>query len=45
MMYGSCVDSTLKAHLKYTETFDNSLYMYVFEYRSEYEQLPYWMGK
>ncbi|KAK2166900.1 hypothetical protein NP493_1299g00052 [Ridgeia piscesae] len=44
MMYGSCVDSTLKAHLKYTETFDNSLYMYVFEYRSEYEQLPYWMG-
>ena len=41
MVYGSCVDGVLKAHLQ----FDNSLYMYVFEHRSEYEPLPLWMGK
>ena len=41
LMYGSCVDAMLKAHLK----FDDSLYMYVFEHRSEYETLPYWMGE
>lgn len=41
MIWGSCMDALLKEHMVY----DEPVYMYVFSYRSEYEYLPFWMGK
>lgn len=40
MYYGWCVDAVLKSHAEFQEP----VYMYTFNYRSEYETLPLWMG-
>ena len=48
MMYGWCVDDLLKKHAEVdTSSFlpQNPTYMYVFNHRSQLEQLPRWMGK
>merc|ERR1712241_658678 len=47
MMYGWCVDDLLKKHAEVdTSSFlpQNPTYMYVFNHRSQLEQLPRWMG-
>jgi len=47
-VYGSCIDAFLKSQAGDCEPGDRdcpSVYMYLFTHRSEFEPLPYWMGK
>ncbi len=41
MVYGYCIDELLKFHAAY----DYPVWMYSFDHRSEFEPLPYWMGR
>jgi len=47
-VYGSCIDEFLKSQAGDCEPGDldcPSVYMYLFTHRSEFEPLPFWMGK
>ena len=47
-VYGSCIDAFLKSQAGDCEPGDKdcpSVYMYLFTHRSEFEPLPFWMGK
>ena len=47
-VYGSCIDGFLKSQAGDCEPGDHdcpSVYMYLFTHRSEFEPLPFWMGK
>jgi len=47
-VYGSCIDGFLKSQAGDCEPGDRgcpSVYMYLFTPRSEFEPLPFWMGK
>ena len=47
-VYGSCVDALVKSQAGDCEPGDQGcpkVYMYLFTHRSEFEPLPFWMGK
>jgi len=47
-VYGSCIDAFVKSQSGDCEPGDRgcpSVYMYLFTHRSEFEPLPFWMGK